>query len=562
MSNTLFAKEDWEKGVNKRKATHLYLEATKQYELENMGGFYALLNRAYLLDPTDTSIGFDKGMTDMIINQNDSAEFFKAHALARKHFDAHPEDYYSSLKYGMITTKIGWRKEALRVWGKLDSIFPEKIDIAMQYADALSASIDTTEINKAVAIYNRIEVAEGKDIGITSRKIRAYSAIKDTTHIIAEVDSLLASSPNNSDYNVFAGEIYNYLGDDTKTLNYLNKACSLDPSNGEAFFKRALFYNEIGDSIAYDCEVFNALKHDDLNLEAKIQLLTQYIRTLYNDPAQQPRIEELLTVLLDQHPHQYDIHELYSAYLATIKDFPRAAEQLSYALDIAPSNRQTWTQYIALCAQTNNNPITIDAINRALHYHPEDAVLLYQAGVTYTSIDADKAMQYYRKALPLANDNLVLKSNIICSIADSFYKEENTDSAFIYYEQALDANPNNLLALNNYAYYLSVKGIDLDKAERMSARTVIEEPENVNSLDTYAWIFFKKKKYDMARQQIDLALKYSEEDTAELLHHAGDIYFMCGELQKALEFWNKAVELEPDNELLKKKVKYKTFFYE
>ena len=238
MATSLFASSnDWDKEVNKRKAAYIFLEASNQYENNKIGQYYSLLNRAYKLDSIDTSIGYEKGMIDMILFQEDSVTFFNAHALARRHFNAHPEDYYSSYKYGAVTDKIGWRKESLRVWKTLDSIFPEKVEITLRYADVLSASADTTEIAKAVATYNRIEVAEGKDIGITSRKIRAYSAIKDSANIIKELNAILESSPNNSEYNVFAGKIYDYLGDENKALWHLNKACELDPTNGNAFFQ-------------------------------------------------------------------------------------------------------------------------------------------------------------------------------------------------------------------------------------------------------------------------------------------------------------------------------------
>ena len=128
MATSLFASSnDWDKEANKRKAAYIFLESTNQYEHDKVGQYYSLLNRAYDLDSIDTSIGYEKGMIDMILFQEDSAAFFNAHALARRHFNAHPEDYYSSYKYGVITDKIGWREESLRVWKTLDSIFPEKI---------------------------------------------------------------------------------------------------------------------------------------------------------------------------------------------------------------------------------------------------------------------------------------------------------------------------------------------------------------------------------------------------------------------------------------------------
>ena len=138
-----------------------------------------------------------------------------------------------------------------------------------------------------------------------------------------------------------------------------------------------------------------------------------------------------------------------------------------------------------------------------------------------------------------------------------------TDSAFVYYDRALEVNPDNLLALNNCAYYLAETGQDLDKAEKMSAICVRQQPDNDTALDTYAWIFFKKKDYKSAKEYIDRALALESEDPqADVLHHAGDIYYMNGDHKAAVDFWERALKLDPDNALLKKKVKNRTHFYE
>ena len=49
---------------------------------------------------------------------------------------------------------------------------------------------------------------------------------------------------------------------------------------------------------------------------------------------------------------------------------------------------------------------------------------------------------------------------------------------------------------------------------------------------------------------------------SEVLEHAGDIYFMSGFPQQAVEFWQRALRLDPGNELLQRKVSNKTYFYE
>jgi Tfp pilus assembly protein PilF len=85
-----------------------------------------------------------------------------------------------------------------------------------------------------------------------------------------------------------------------------------------------------------------------------------------------------------------------------------------------------------------------------------------------------------------------MRSDLHALAGDSWYKLGEKDSAFIEYDNALKANPQNIMVLNNYAYYLSTEKKDLKKAERMSALTVEKEPENSTYLDTYAWIFYQQ----------------------------------------------------------------------
>lgn len=138
------------------------------------------------------------------------------------------------------------------------------------------------------------------------------------------------------------------------------------------------------------------------------------------------------------------------------------------------------------------------------------------------------------------------------------------DSAYYYYDLALAADSTNDNALNNYAYHLSVNNGDLNKAEKMSYEACQLVPNSYVYLETYAWIKFLQHDHLLARSVMEIVLETisPENYTGEILHHAGDIFFMTGDLQKALEYWEKALMLEPDNKLLKKKLEHKTFFYE
>ncbi len=355
------------------------------------------------------------------------------------------------------------------------------------------------------------------------------------------------------------------MGKPDSAIAYYNRACDIDPTNGLAYYKRAEFYRERGDSVGFDREVFQAVKQDGLDIDVKLEIFSSYIRQLYADSLQQPRIQSLFDALILQNPHEPKVRDLYTSYLVATEDFKGAAEQQEYALDGDLSNGDRWRSAISLYGRSGDYAKALELGEQSLKYLPDDATLMFYTSTTLSQLDRNgEALEYLQKALRAAPENeKPLHSTILCSIGDVLYKEGQADSAFVYYDRALEMDPDNLLALNNCAYFMAEEGVDLDKAERMSAICVRQQPDNDTALDTYAWIFFKQKKYMKAKEMIDRALAIEADDPqADVLHHAGDIYYMNGEPEAALEFWEDALKLDPENKLLKKKVRNQTHYYE
>lgn len=557
------AKVKWSDHADERKADYLFMEAQRQNALGNSDAYYELMERSYELDSSSSDVGFLLGYYKLMVAGEDSVTFNRGYNMLRRHFDEKPGDIYSSFMYGNLNTRMGNHDEALRVWTRVDSLYPDKSEVSVKLAEALSQSTDTADLRHAIAVLDRVERSEGKMIPLSTRKIRNYYALGDTAAIIGEVHGLMASSPGSSDYNIFAGDIYSILQHGDSAIYYYDRACELDSANGPAFYARANYYKELGDSAAYDREVFKALKVESLDLDSKLQLLTGYIRELYSDSTQHQRIEDLFKVLLDQHPHEPDIRDLYCSYLIAVEDYGRAAEQARFVLDADPSAEERWRAMMSLYIQAEDYPKAIQAGEDALRYHPHSPMInLLSASCYMTEKDYGPAMDKLNAALAVADTTDVeTLSSIYGTIGDVYYATQQPDSAYRYYDKALELNEANLLTLNNYAYYLAEQGRDLDRAETMSAITIKQNPENGTALDTYAWILFKKKDYERAKEYIDEAIRVEPSPTAELWEHAGDIYFMCGDPDKALEFWKKALALDPDSEMLQRKVRYKTYFY-
>ena len=134
-------------------------------------------------------------------------------------------------------------------------------------------------------------------------------------------------------------------------------------------------------------------------------------------------------------------------------------------------------------------------------------------------------------------------SELWAALGDVNHEMNDKQASYEAYEQALSFNPNNLMCLNNYAYFLSLDGQRLDYAAAMSRRTINAEPTNATFLDTYAWILFLQKQYTQAHIYISQALEHLDEteENASIYDHAGDISFRMKRTREALRFWIKAL---------------------
>ena len=546
-----------------RKADYIYLEALRAKSQSNHDAAFALLQRAHELNPADREIGVELSTYLLSLSQTDSALLTSSMALLRDYCEANPTDIYYGGRYAMLNEQLLNRDEALRTWKRLHTLSPDRLEVTYRYAGALAQGGTQADRDKAIAVYDSVEIAEGKSIPLSSKKIQLYYSLQDTASILAEADRLRNSAPRNVDFQVFSGDIYSMFGLNDQAKQFYDSACILDPSSGLAYYSRAQFYHTLGDSAAFNREVFQALEQKNLNVETKLVILRSYIQEMFNDSTNFPQIGQLFDVLIDQHPHEHDIHDLYSRYLIVTKDYSKAAEQTERALDLDPADSEGWEMLTSLYLQVDRLDDARQAIKRSLRYYPDNSRQYLVLGSIYDQEgQRDKATAEYRHALSLTDSTDVSQlSRIYGAMGDNLYASEQADSAFVYYQKSLLYDPDNTLALNNCAYYLACEGRDLDRALEMIEKAVGAEPENATSMDTYAWVLFKRKDYAKAREIIDRTLSLTDERSEEILEHAGDIYFMDGDPDGALRFWKEALELAPDNQLLAKKVKHKTYFF-
>jgi tetratricopeptide (TPR) repeat protein len=197
--------------------------------------------------------------------------------------------------------------------------------------------------------------------------------------------------------------------------------------------------------------------------------------------------------------------------------------------------------------------------NEAIELFPTDAEIYYYTGLGYLKLlDYEKSLELLITGRDLVIENPELLSQFYSSLGSVYFKKNNWPESENAFEQALIQNPDNATALNNYAYYLALKKVQLDKAMGIVQYAVSMQPDNAIYLDTYGFILFQKKQYQSAGVELEKAVALLPTDQ-EIWEHLGDTYFMLGNEERALECWNKALALNPTHSKLKEKINQKKF---
>ncbi len=545
---------------DKRKAEYVYLQAQAYKAQDSIAAYYDLVKYAYELDSTNTAIAFYYGYLMTLKDNSTDLEKNRGIELMKRHVDAHPEDYYETTYFSDACMGMRRKDLGLQAIEKLAEFNPNKTEVQMRLA---AAYVRNEKYADALKVYEKIEGFEGKSPEISAYKAALCSQLGDTLGAIAEMRNLYNTAPGNVNYNLIMSELFKQYNMQDSAIHYLDKAQYLDPENGNVYFAKAQYYDEIGDSVNYDKQIYNALVSTDLPVDTKLDVLTQYtqLQLIRNDSTD--RVNNLFKVLVEQHPHEPKVHELYSMYYSTIKDYKNAIEELQYEVDLDPTNAEAWQRLMVVNILDDNYPGAIKAAEKALEYNPENLDLYrYIAPSYYQMKQYDKAIETYDRALVMVDSTkeVELYSDLLCGKGDVYVELGDSTRGYEYYERSLNVYPGNTGTMNNYAYFLSLSGKDLDKAESMAAKAVYSNPNNATFIDTYAWVFFKKKNYDMALLYIKSAIENADAPSADILEHYGDILYMTGDRENAVLQWEKALELDSTKEVLQRKVQDKTYY--
>lgn len=545
---------DYLSANDRRKFDYFYLEGTRLAQKGEIDAAFDMLRQAAAVDTMSASVKYALASYYLQLNKPQIAyDMIKDAARIDK------DNYWYGMMLANLAQNLGDNEQAEKAYQALIANNPQKPELNYMLAETYAQK---GEYQKAIDSYEKMEQSMGIMEPITLQKVKLYKALKNDEKAYAEVEKLIKAYPQEIGYLILLGDIYLNDNKDDKALEMYDRAEKMEPDNGYLLVSKANYYNRKGDKEKYLDEIRKALSNKKIDVETKVKILTDYLSDLLQKKENLGQAYQLFSELVDMHPQEESIYSLYAEFLLSQKKYKEAGEQLQVAVDLAPNNKQYWLQLMGVNMQLGELDEVITVGEKALTYIPDAAEIYMYMGSGYAmQKDYDKAIDILKRGIShLDENNNALVSDYYGQLGDSYYLSGDKDKAFEAFENALLHNPKNTGVLNNYSYFLALDKKDLSKAERMSGDVIKIEPDNPTFLDTYAWVFFQQGNYTLAKIYLQNALNKGGDKSADLLEHYGDVLFMLGEVDEALQYWEKAKDAGSESEVLPRKIKDKKYY--
>lgn len=541
-----------------RKYDYFFLEAMRLKEKKDYASAFGLLQHCLDIHPNAASALYEVSQYYMFLRQVPQGQEALEKAVANA-----PDNYWYSQGLASLYQQQNELDKAVTLLEQMVVRFPAKQDPLFNLLDLYGRQEKYDEV---ISTLNRLEKRMGKNEQLSMEKFRIYLQMKDDKKAFQEIESLVQEYPMDMRYQVILGDVYLQNGKKQEAYDVYQKVLAAEPDNPMAIFSMASYYKQTGQEELYQQQLDTLLLNKKVTPDTKVGVMRQMIVENEQADKDSTQIIALFDRIMKQEQDDPQIPMLYAQYLLSKNMEAESVPVLEQVVDLDPTNKAARMMLIGAAAKKEDYKQIIKVCEPGIEATPDALEFYYYLAVAYNQAEKpDSVISICTRALEhkTADGKKEIVSEFYSILGDMYHTQKQMKEAYAAYDSALVYNPSNIGALNNYAYYLSVERRDLDKAEEMSYKTVKAEPNNATYLDTYAWILFEKGNYAEARIYIDNAMKSEGGDKSDVIvEHCGDIYYMTGDVDGALTYWKKALEMGSESKTLKQKIEKKKYIAE
>ena len=535
-----------------RRYNYFFLEAVRQQNAGHYDAAFDLINYCLQLNPNAAEAYFMRSgyYSELNLDSLDFADLVKAATLQPSN-----DTYQERLAEGYLNT--GKYDKAIETYENLYSNNRSRSDVL---GDLVQLYKQQKDYDGMLRTIRRIEQVEGESDQTAMMKMNVYELKGDEKNAYKTLKMLADTHPIDQNYTLMLGNWLMQHKGQKEAYKLYTEALDADPSNVYAQSAMYDYYRAMSQDSLANGMMNRILLGKNTPQKSRIQFLRQAIMDSEERKDDSTEVVKLIDRVQQVVPTDTLVAQMRVAYYS-MKKFPKpdVNKALSELLELQPDNAGTRMQLIQN-EWDSGNWKKIDSLSTpGMLYNPDEMAFYYFSGLSrWYEKDNRGALDALQRGTRAITD----KSNretvgVIYSILGEIYHNMgNKAQSFAAYDSCLQWKPDDVVTLNNYAYYLGEEGVSLKKAEEMSVKAVKAEPKNATYLDTYAWVLYKQKRYAEAKIYIDMALKFTADSTndATLREHAGDIYVGLKNYTSAVEFYKQALQQGGDIKTLNRKI--------
>lgn len=550
---------------NSAKYRYLFMEAVRQMDMNHNAQAFELFRQCHAIEPDAPETCFALGRLYAKAKQDSlGMSLIKRATILAPNNTVYAERLANGYLY---KNQID---SAASVYERLSALHPDR----PEYLSILLRIYESTKQNeKLLSTLKRYEVQQGQSEDITLSKMQVYAALGDMQGAYNEIKGLVDSHPYDMSFKVMMGNWLLSNGRKEEALKTFLDVLKEEPENAQGQMSLMDYYRSQGETKAADSLLYDLLINPRTESSTRASLMSDWILSNEKNGGDSARVMQMLNRVLELPQTSPEIAKCKVAYLM-LKNAPSDTLRSGWeeVLRITPEDVEARVQLISLLWQDSIDEKVISECKKATEYIPGEPILYYHLGVAqYLNKHNDDAIASLRRGINCMTKETKpeVAGDLYAMLGDVLQKEGRQEQAYAAYDSCLIYEPDKVMCLNNYAYFLSLAGKDLKKAETMSYRAITAEPNNGVYLDTYAWILYQQGRYEEARIYIEQAIKCETSEqtdstsatdsvliAGDILEHAGDIYFKLNRIEDALSQWNAALKSGVDDEAtLRKKIK-------
>lgn len=545
---------------DRKRFDYFFLEAVRQQNAGKLTAAFDLLEHARSINPNAAEVYYYESMFQTMMKRDSLAL-----ANMEKAVELNPDNqtYAEQLAQYYI---------ANQQYDKAISAYELLYAHNHDNTDALRILVQLYQQKKdfpnMLSTIERLETEEGESEQLALSKMRVYEMMGDQKAAYNSLKDLADKHPLDMVYRVMLGNWLMQNDRQKEAYKYFIDVLKEEPDNAYAESSLYDYYNATHQEALARQMLDRILMGDNTPVDTKIVMMRAFIQDNEAHGGDSTQVLSLFDKVLAVPKPEEHIAELRAAYMS-LKKMPQDSVNAAYmkVLDIAPDNAGARLQLVQSLWNAKKYDEVIAMTDQAQAYNPEEMVFYYFGGMAhYLKGDEESTLSTFKKGIAQVNDKSSpdLVSDLYMIMGDILNKKGLEKESFAAYDSCLHYKDDNVPALNNYAYYMSVNGKNLHQAEQMSFKTIKAEPKNGTYLDTYAWILFMEERYHEAKIYIDQAVANldSTQNNNTVIEHAGDIYAMNGLTEEAMKFWQRSYDAGNKSDAVELKLKNKRYITE